>query len=112
VERKKKMQDVVAFAYDDGALTARLTCEIDHHTARQIREKIDGEIFAHRPPLIYLDFSEVHFMDSSGIALIIGRVEVSRAVSATVRVTGLSPTLRRLVRLSGLEKIRELVISA
>ena len=36
------MQDVVAFAYDDGALTARLTCEIDHHTARQIREKIDG----------------------------------------------------------------------
>jgi anti-anti-sigma factor len=51
-------------------------------------------------------------MDSSGIALIIGRVEVARAVGATVRVSGLSPTLRKLVRLSGVEKIRELVISA
>ena len=86
--------------------------ELDHHTARRVREQIDRQVFARRPELLVLDFSGVHFMDSSGIALIIGRVEVARAVGATVRVTGLSPTLRRLVRLSGLEKIRELVISA
>lgn len=110
MERKKKMQDVVAFAYDDGALTARLMCEIDHHTARQIREKIDGEIFAHRPPIIYLDFSEVRFMDSSGIGLIIGRSQVCEALGSAVRLVGLSGRLMKLVRLSGIEKIKNVYI--
>ena len=106
------MQDAVILSQSGRTLTAKPTCEIDHHTAKPIREGIDKALFEKKPELLVLDFSEVRFMDSSGIALIIGRVEVARAVGATVRVTGLSPTLRRLVRLSGLEKIRELVISA
>ena len=106
------MQDEVKITENGNNLIATLTCELDHHTARRVREQIDRQVFATRPELLVLDFSGVHFMDSSGIALIIGRVEVARAVGATVRVTGLSPTLRRLVRLSGLEKIRELTISA
>jgi stage II sporulation protein AA (anti-sigma F factor antagonist) len=106
------MQDEVKITESGSDLIAALTCELDHHTSRRVREIIDKQVFATRPEMLVLDFSAVHFMDSSGIALIIGRVEVARAVGATVRVTGLSPTLRRLVRLSGLEKIRELVISA
>lgn len=106
------MQDEVKITENGKNLIAALTCELDHHTARRVREEIDREVFATRPELLVLDFSAVHFMDSSGIALIIGRVEVARAVGATVRVCGLSPTLRKLVRLSGVEKIRELVISA
>lgn len=106
------MQDEVKITENGRNLIATLTCELDHHTARRVREEIDREVFAVRPELLVLDFSGVHFMDSSGIALIIGRVEVARAVGATVRVSGLSPTLRKLVRLSGVEKIRELVISA
>lgn len=106
------MQDEVKITENGKNLIAALACELDHHTSRRVREEIDREIFAHRPELLVLDFTEVRFMDSSGIALIIGRVEVARAVGATVRVTGLSPILRRLVRLSGLEKIRELTISA
>ena len=106
------MQDEVKIIENGNNLIATLTCELDHHTSRRVRELIDREVFAAHPEILVLDFSAVHFMDSSGIALIIGRVEVARAVGATVRVTGLSPTLRRLVRLSGLEKIRELTISA
>ena len=110
MERKKRMQDVVVFAYNDGVITARLTCEIDHHTARQIREKIDGEIFAHRPPIVYLDFSEVRFMDSSGIGLIIGRSQVCEATGSAVRLVGLSSRLMKLIRLSGIEKIQNVYI--
>ena len=107
---KGRMQDVVVFAYDEGAVRARLMCEIDHHTARQIREKIDGEIFTHRLPIVYLDFSEVRFMDSSGIGLIIGRSQVCEAVGSAVRLVGLSSRLMKLVRLSGIEKIRNVYI--
>ena len=106
------MQDDLKITQNGKSLTAELILELDHHAARRVRERIDEAVFAHRPELLILDFSAVHFMDSSGIGLIIGRVEVAKAVGAVVRVTGLSPTLRRLVRLSGLEKIRELTISA
>ena len=106
------MSENVSFSETEGVIIASLPSEIDHHIAKGVREMIDGKLFLKKPELLVLDFSGVKFMDSSGIALIIGRVEVARAVGATVRVTGLSPTLRRLVRLSGLEKIRELVISA
>ena len=106
------MQDDLKITESGKSLTAELICELDHHAARRVRERIDEAVFAKRPELLILDFSAVHFMDSSGIGLIIGRVEAAKAVGAVVRVTGLSPTLRRLVRLSGLEKIRELTISA
>ncbi len=106
------MQDDLKITENGKSLTAELICELDHHAAKRVRERIDEAVFAARPELLILDFSSVHFMDSSGIGLIIGRVEAAKAVGAVVRVTGLSPTLRRLVRLSGLEKIRELTISA
>ncbi len=104
------MQKLVIFAYEDDVVWAKLKCEIDHHTARQIREKIDKEIFRIRPTVIYLDFSEVRFMDSSGIGLIIGRSQVAEACGSGVRLIGLSPTLMKLIRLSGIEKIKNVYI--
>jgi len=106
------MQDDVKITENGKNLIASLTCELDHHIARRVREKIDAEMFRVRPEMLVLDFSAVHFMDSSGIGLIIGRVEVAKAVGGMVRVVGLSPALKKLVRLSGLDKIRELTISA
>jgi anti-anti-sigma factor len=50
-------------------------------------------------------------MDSSGIALILGRVESAGAVGAKVHLEGLSPTLFKLVRLSGIERIKNLTVS-
>lgn len=102
------MQDEVIFREGGGQLTAYVKCEIDHHVAGRIRTRIDRMLFERRPQCLVLDFSEVRFMDSSGIALILGRVETAAAVGARVRLTGLSDTLMKLVRLSGIEKIRGL----
>lgn len=104
------MQEKVVFARDEDTLWVKLKCEIDHHTARQMREKIDREIFTHRPVIVYLDFSEVRFMDSSGIGLIIGRSQVADAVGSGVRLVGLSKTLIKLISLSGIEKIKNVYI--
>ena len=103
------MQDVI-FSENGNSLTATPTCELDHHSAKSIREKIDKSLFRKRPELLILDFSEVRFMDSSGIGLIIGRAEVAEEVGCKVRVVGLSPLLMKIVRLSGLEKIDNLTI--
>jgi len=105
------MEEDVIFSERSGELLAHLFSEIDHHAAKRMRDKIDLELFKTKPLRLVLDFSEVAFMDSSGIGLILGRVESARAVGCEVRAVGLSPSLMKLVRLSGLERVRGLSIS-
>lgn len=104
------MQELVKISEGEGALSAHLACEIDHHTARVIREKIDKKLFEMRPKTLLLDFSGVRFMDSSGVGLIIGRCTVCDSMNAYVKLKGLSGHLLKLVRLSGVEKIKNLSI--
>lgn len=104
-------KEIVSFSRGGATLTARISCEIDHHTAGRLRSRIDRALFDERPKALLLDFSDVRFMDSSGIALILGRVECAEAVGARVHLDGLSPTLFKLVRLSGIEKIRNLTVT-
>lgn len=101
----------VKCSYDDGVLVAALDAELDHHSAKRIREKIDKELFVYRPTRLVLEFSGVSFMDSSGIGLILGRSESARSVGATVEVHGLSPRLMRLVSLSGIDRVPGLTVS-
>ena len=54
-------------------LTVMLEGEIDHHTAKTIREQIDEAIEFNMPSLLILDFGRVSFMDRSGIELVMGR---------------------------------------
>ena len=103
--------ETVVFLERGRTLTASIGCEIDHHTARKIRERIDREIFLMKPEMLVLDFSSVSFMDSSGIALIIGRCETASALGASVHLVGLSEPLLKLVRLSGIEKVKNLTLS-
>ncbi len=104
------MAEDVIFFESGRELTARLRCELDHHTAKKTRERIDGQLFLVRPETLTIDFSEVRFMDSSGIGLILGRVESAGAVGASVRIKGLTPQLLKLIRLSGVDKVENLSI--
>ena len=104
------IKDALCIFSDGESLVAALVGEIDHHAARPIRERIDSELYLIRPSELCLDFSKVRFMDSSAIALIIGRSELARSIGARVRVTGLSSTQKRLVKISGIERIEGIVI--
>ncbi len=102
------MKDDVIFFETEGTLTARLCCDIDHHTAKPMREKIDDALFEKRPRTLIIDFTEVVFMDSSGLGLILGRAEKASALDCSVRLFGLSPALMKLVRLCGIDRVRNL----
>lgn len=106
------MREEVAFSKIGEDLRAELCCEIDHHSARRIRERIDGELFRLKPCTLILDFAGVRFMDSSGIALILGRVEVMSSLDGRVRLTRVAPSIMKLLRLSGLERIPNLAIDS
>lgn len=88
---------------DDGVLTARLTGELDHHTAAYMRCSIDAAFVRIRPKELILDFSGVSFMDSSGVGLALGRYKKTRETGCTLVLTGLSDRDRRMMKLSGMQ---------
>ncbi len=86
-------------------LTALIEGDIDHHTAKEIRETIDGYIENYDPKLLELDFSGVQFMDSSGIGLIMGRFKLMSAIKGNLKVINIPKSLERMVKLSGLNAL-------
>ena len=84
---------------------AHLKGEIDHHTAREMREAIDSAVELNMPSLLMLDFSAVSFMDSSGIGLVMGRYRNLLKSGAELHITGVSPNVYKVMRLAGLEKL-------
>lgn len=95
---------------EGASLFAKITCEIDHHTAKVIRESIDRELLDKSIKDLTLDFSAVSFMDSSGIGLILGRAAKAEQIGAKVNVIGLCTSLRRLICMSGMERIANIEI--
>ena len=76
---------------DEGVMTVRLSGEIDHHTARLIREETDRLIQQKRPRELRLDFSSVSFMDSSGLAVVLGAHRRMKELDGALRVCGVPP---------------------
>ena len=103
------MKEVVITGSSD-TVTVGIGCEIDHHTAKMIREIADAQLIERRPKVLVLDFSGVSFMDSSGIGLILGRLAKAEEIGARVEVVGLCANLLRLVRMSGIEKQRGITV--
>lgn len=91
-------------------LRLRLHGEIDHHTAREIREDMDRAIEKHALPKITVDLSAVAFMDSSGLGLIVGRLASAKAVGATLTVKGTSERILQIFDMAGLERLTGLRI--
>ena len=89
----------------DGTLTALLGGEIDHHTARELREEIDETAEKTKPHRLVLDFSQVQFMDSSGVGLIMGRYKLMQTLGGSVTIANMPPKREKRVSLAGLDKL-------
>lgn len=87
---------------------AHLDGEIDHHTAKGIREKIDFEIENNSPELLVLDFTDVTFMDSSGIGLIMGRYKQMKGIGGKVKIINPSPNTYRVLKLAGMDRLAKI----
>ena len=98
------MEGVCNISRMSDKLIVEIGCELDHHSAGRVREAVDRKIFEDYPRELVLDFSRVGFMDSSGIALIIGRAELMRQNGGRTVLRGLGAAQRKLVRLSGLDR--------
>lgn len=92
----------------DGNLTVALTGEIDHHCAKNYIEAISMKIEAYQPEVCILDFQDVTFMDSSGIAVVINSLRCITRTGGRLILTGLNHQPMKVFRASGIDKLVEI----
>ncbi len=86
-------------------LTVYLEGEIDHHSAKNMREEIDSAITFNMPSLLILDFGGVTFMDSSGIGLVMGRFKNLQKSGAKLNLSNLSANIYKIMKLAGIDRL-------
>ncbi len=86
-------------------LIIQVSGEIDHHTAKELREKADAALEQMGGKNIIFGFQEVTFMDSSGIGVMIGRYKQIQSLGGRIAVVGANEKIGEIIRLSGLSKI-------
>lgn len=89
----------------DGTLTIVLTGEIDHHCAKEYISAISAKIEAYTPQICILDFQEVSFMDSSGIAVVINSMRNMAKIEGQLIISGLNQQPMKVFRTSGIDKL-------
>ena len=89
----------------NGQLTIALTGEIDHHCAKEYINAILAKMEAYTPKNCILDFSDVVFMDSSGIAVVINALRGMNRIGGEVYITGLQEQPMKVFTTSGIDKL-------
>ena len=102
------MKEEIILSEHDGMLIARICCDVDHHSAKLMREKIDRRLYEMKPRILVLDFSGVTFMDSSGIAVVINAVRTMARLEGKLMLSGLTAQPMKVFRASGIDKIVEI----
>jgi stage II sporulation protein AA (anti-sigma F factor antagonist) len=63
---------------------------------------------SYTPDICVLDFSEVSFVDSSGIAVVINALRGMTQIEGKLLLTGILPQPMRVFRASGIDKLVEI----
>jgi anti-anti-sigma factor len=88
---------------EQGHVTARISGELDIVSVGHLTGKID-DLLARTPTRLDLDLSELAFMDSSGLALLLGLANRL----GPLRVFGANLLIRRVIEVTGLTGILQL----
>ena len=86
-------------------LLFKITEEIDEFNVKEMRRKADNEIQRYMPKKVVFDFSNVTFMDSAGIGMMLGRYKLVNIIGGQTKVANMSEQVRKIFEMSGILKI-------
>ena len=89
----------------DGCMRISMPKEVDHHNAEQLKKEADLLIGAYHIQKLIFDFAGTEFMDSSGIGLVMGRYRLIREWNGSVEIHNPAPSIKKVMRLAGLDRI-------
>lgn len=94
------------YTYDDekSKLFLDLDEELDVSSCRTLRSIIDGYIMRYEPRELVMDLTNVKFMDSSGIGLLIGRYNLLKLLDSKMTIVNATKSIKRVLELSNIAK--------
>lgn len=95
----------VKFATGRHTLTIFLCGELDEYTAENTRQKIDDAICSPGISTVVFDLSNLCFMDSTGIGVLIGRYKKLKARGIPVCVKNVPAPIEKIFKMAGLYTI-------
>ncbi|HBL84557.1 MAG: hypothetical protein A2Y17_00860 [Clostridiales bacterium GWF2_38_85] len=95
----------VTYERNRDEILATLHGEIDHHTAKQMRDELDKTIINEKPDTFSLVLSDISFMDSSGLGLVMGRYKTVTDNGGRMKIINPSANVTRILNMAGINKM-------
>ena len=92
----------------DGQLKLHFSGELDHHAAKEAMVKIGKEIDLHLPRDCVIDFQDLSFMDSSGIAVVLNTHKRMHEIGGRAWVTNVPSQPMKVLTASGIYRVVEI----
>ena len=89
----------------NGVLICGLAGELDHHSAKEVKDLIESVVQNRGIKNLIFDFSALKFMDSSGIGVVIGRYKLISSLGGQVAIVSRNRVIDRLLNMSGIHKL-------
>lgn len=97
----------IIFYVEEDTLIVSLAGEIDHHVSEKLRKNIDEEIALCGTKNLIFDFSNVEFMDSSGIGMVLGRYKKVHGTGGSVIIQNASRLVKQILDMAGVFSLME-----
>lgn len=81
--------------------------EMDHHSASKVRGTLDLILRDVSVREMQLELSQVTFMDSAGLGVVLGRYRTLSSRGGRMIVSGVRPSIDRIFRMSGIYALIE-----
>ncbi|MDR0709710.1 MAG: STAS domain-containing protein [Spirochaetaceae bacterium] len=89
---------------EEKCLTAKVSGDCDLYNAHHLYNDISGKMNRDFGT-VYVDFSGVSYLDSSGIGAVIRIVQFSKVKNIDLRFRGIAGTVRKVLRISNILSI-------
>lgn len=90
------------------ATTVRIKGEVDIYSIEKFRESIEEKIKTQAPEII-LDCSELSYMDSTGMGVLIELRNKTKEMGQKIIMMNPRPNIKKLLALTGVDKIIEII---
>ncbi|MBS3939107.1 MAG: anti-sigma F factor antagonist [Peptococcaceae bacterium] len=95
----------IELKYRGNVLVVTLKGELDQHSADRFRDNVEKELDKEIAMHVLFNLSDLTFMDSSGLGVILGRYRRVNSAGGRMAACFVHPSVERLYNMAGLPRI-------
>jgi anti-sigma B factor antagonist len=93
-----------SYVHDTGLLIVEISGDLDSHGTREIEDTLEAAIHD-RSARVMVDLSQVSFLSSRGIAMLVRTAKVLKGGGGSLGLVGLQPQVAEVMKIAGFSSI-------